>query len=229
MTKIEWMYVDFWSKKIKAINLLGGKCSKCGNDNIFVLSFHHFDSKTFAVSQNLNGRWSSIEKEIKKCILLCENCHKEEHFFIGTDGKSQGNKKVLLDYKNIYECSKCSYDKYTNALEFHHIKPDDKIFGLATISTRLKNVYELEEYIKEELDKCEVLCSNCHREESIDKIKFDKYKDLIYNNQVNEQLPSIKPEIIKEMLDSGMNGCQIAKELGRNKSTIYTIIKKHNL
>ena len=115
----------------------------------------------------------------------------------------------------------------TNALEFHHIKQDDKSFNLSSINKRLKTVFDLEEYIKEELNKCEIICSNCHRKEHINKIKFDKYKDLIYNNQINEQLPSIKPEVIKEMLDSGMNGCQIAKELGRNKSTIYTIIKKH--
>ena len=48
-----------WAKRTRGINLLGGKCSQCGNDNIFVLDFHHFsEDKEFKINKIKEGRWS---------------------------------------------------------------------------------------------------------------------------------------------------------------------------
>lgn len=56
-------------------------------------------------------------------------------------------------------CEHCGYKKYLGALEFHHTDPTKKDFGIASASTRsFQNV-------KAELDKCLLLCANCHREE----------------------------------------------------------------
>lgn len=67
----------------KAIATLGGKCSVCGYDTcIEALEFHHLDQnlKEFSISQNGHSRsWERVEREIQKCILLCANCHREEH------------------------------------------------------------------------------------------------------------------------------------------------------
>ena len=43
-------------------------------------------------------------------------------------------------------------------MDFHHINPEDKIYDVKVLMTRR---WEL---IKEEIDKCILLCSNCHRE-----------------------------------------------------------------
>jgi hypothetical protein len=71
------------NKKIKAINLLGGKCCKCGyNRCLKALQFHHIDpkQKEFHISSNNKSiAWNIIEKELKKCILVCANCHAEIH------------------------------------------------------------------------------------------------------------------------------------------------------
>ena len=56
------------------------------------------------------------------------------------------------------ECSVCGYNKCINALEFHHRNPDEKDFAISR-SSRLSF-----EDIKSELDKCDILCANCHRE-----------------------------------------------------------------
>lgn len=58
------------------------------------------------------------------------------------------------------KCQICNYYKSTNALEFHHIDPSQKDFGFASIRANPKNWGA----IKEELEKCILLCSNCHRE-----------------------------------------------------------------
>jgi hypothetical protein len=69
-------------RKRKAIELFGGKCQSCGyQKNIAALQFHHFNKKTKEFSWNeLKSRsWASIIEELKKCILLCANCHAELH------------------------------------------------------------------------------------------------------------------------------------------------------
>lgn len=72
------------ANKKKAIELLGGKCSKCGfkTDCIDVYDFHHRDqaTKQYDVGKILAYKWSRIEKEIAKCDLLCGNCHREIHW-----------------------------------------------------------------------------------------------------------------------------------------------------
>lgn len=59
----------------------GGKCQRCGyNKSLVALDFHHIDSskKDFTISDD-NFRLIDAVKEIKKCILICSNCHREYH------------------------------------------------------------------------------------------------------------------------------------------------------
>ena len=57
------------------------------------------------------------------------------------------------------KCEKCGYDKCIAALNFHHLDPNEKEFGLAQNGT----VHTWEEFW-EEAQKCIVLCANCHAE-----------------------------------------------------------------
>lgn len=67
--------------KLRAIKIHGDKCMICGyKKHPSVLEFHHIDpaTKLFGISSGGFSRsWSSIEAEIKKCILVCANCHRE--------------------------------------------------------------------------------------------------------------------------------------------------------
>jgi hypothetical protein len=60
-----------YSKKIRAINYLGKKCIKCGDDNIFHLIFHHKNEyeKEFEFSELRTMSWTKIRNEIDKCEL----------------------------------------------------------------------------------------------------------------------------------------------------------------
>jgi len=66
-----------------AIAAKGGKCEKCGYEScIEALEFHHKagSDKNFGLSEKGYARsWKRVEKELKKCILLCANCHRELH------------------------------------------------------------------------------------------------------------------------------------------------------
>ena len=55
------------------------------------------------------------------------------------------------------KCENCGYDKYRGALEFHHKDPTQKDPAGLRKYNRTK--------LFAELDKCVLLCANCHREE----------------------------------------------------------------
>lgn len=64
-------------------------CKKCGNKYPhYVLDFHHLENKDAHVSELVRkGNRNKIKKEIKKCEVLCSNCHRTEHWNTGTAGK----------------------------------------------------------------------------------------------------------------------------------------------
>lgn len=72
-------------RKIKAVNLKGGCCSKCGyKKNYGALHFHHLDpsikEEELDIRKFSNGKWDKALKELEKCVLLCANCHAELHY-----------------------------------------------------------------------------------------------------------------------------------------------------
>lgn len=67
-------------------------------------------------------------------------------------------KKMLIDYKGG-KCIKCGYNKCASALEFHHLNPNEKEFAFSASGLNRKD-----SILKEEVDKCILVCANCHRE-----------------------------------------------------------------
>lgn len=75
-------------RKLKSILVTrkGGKCERCGYCYCEgALQFHHTDpsKKEFGIgSINFGGAFdiNSLFNEVDKCILLCANCHAEEHY-----------------------------------------------------------------------------------------------------------------------------------------------------
>lgn len=69
-------------RKFKAIEIMGGKCSSCGYNKCYnALEFHHTDpsTKDYTWDRLRMMKWQRIIEEIKKCILVCANCHREIH------------------------------------------------------------------------------------------------------------------------------------------------------
>ena len=61
----------------------GGACEKCGYDKcIGALEFHHIDpsTKEFQIGGTIG--LERQRKEADKCMLLCANCHREEHYLL---------------------------------------------------------------------------------------------------------------------------------------------------
>lgn len=74
-------------------------------------------------------------------------------------------KLKLIQYKGG-QCQLCGYNKCEQALDFHHIDPKQKNFDISS------NSYSFEK-MKQEADKCILVCSNCHREIHANLIKLE--------------------------------------------------------
>jgi len=65
---------------------------------------------------------------------------------------------LAIEYKGG-KCAICNYKKSVRALVMHHKNPEEKEFGLSSRGLTRSWVK-----IQKELDKCILLCSNCHAE-----------------------------------------------------------------
>lgn len=72
---------------------------------------------------------------------------------------TEKKKEWFNDYKANLSCEKCGED-HPACLEFHHLNPTTKDKNVA----EMINTYS-QKKIQEEIDKCSVLCANCHRKE----------------------------------------------------------------
>lgn len=73
-------YMAYWyqKRKARAIALLGGICVACGSTED--LEFDHVDppAKSFTITNNLARAWKLVLEELKKCQLLCSQCHDDK-------------------------------------------------------------------------------------------------------------------------------------------------------
>ena len=72
--------------------------------------------------------------------------------------KRRQRKRDAIDYKGG-KCERCGYCRCIAALQFHHRNPHEKEFQIATMFTWAWV------RVMQELDKCDLVCANCHAEE----------------------------------------------------------------
>ena len=78
----------------------------------------------------------------------------------------QKNRKLLHKLK-INGCAICGYNKCDRGLDFHHVNPEDKKFCINQTQMSNKNLLS-------ELEKCILLCKNCHAEITQKEKGYDK-------------------------------------------------------
>ena len=105
-------------------------------------------------------------------IIICDQCGKSYKY--NRSNRKGCNKKkcancVMKNHRTQYKdraieykggkCIICGYNKCRSALEFHHTNPKEKDFSISH-----KGETRGWDNIRKELDKCILVCSNCHRE-----------------------------------------------------------------
>ena len=144
------------------------KCQKCGKEK---------EIQTCHLRNNTYEKCCDEKIEIRQCSICGKNfkivpkgytrhfCYECSPSYDKEQGRAQNIseikkaiKKQLVEYKGG-KCEKCGYDKCMRALHFHHINP--KKFEISAY-LRLSHFNMQELY--EEVDKCQLLCANCHAE-----------------------------------------------------------------
>ena len=119
------------------------------------------------------------EEDVKKFLELSNYRHFRT--------SRQRLKEKLVKYKGG-KCEICGYNKCINALEFHHLDPTKKDFGIAN-----GNAIAFEK-AKKEVDKCILVCSNCHREIHYD-LNEKQYAiadlECVFNNSINSSFDGL--------------------------------------
>lgn len=97
--------------------------------------------------------------------------------------KAVAKRRKALRLKSIEylggKCIVCGYSRYEGALEFHHLADVKKEFGISQ-----NGLTRSWERIKKELNKCMLVCANCHREIHGNKLQLSKRKFGL-KNKVN--------------------------------------------
>ena len=96
----------------------------------------------------INGKRITTNKTQEQKISLCQYIKNRRIEF----------RQNALKYKGSI-CVLCGYNKCNRAFDFHHVDPNTKKFNISSVAY----TYTWEEVILE-LDKCILLCANCHRE-----------------------------------------------------------------
>lgn len=145
-------------------------CNKCYQRKDISEFYKRKNSKDSLRSQCKLCYKKSIDRDKKKVsnkIYRLKNKIKLKQYRSKNKKRSNElrNKRYLMkkleaiNYKGG-KCSICGYDKCIQALEFHHLYPNEKESDISILIQKNKDF----KLIKRELDKCILLCSNCHRE-----------------------------------------------------------------
>jgi hypothetical protein len=161
------------------------KCNKIFPNKIIINGKQRkLNNRKYCFDCSSFGKYNSktILKELEGNSLICMDCGKT--YFLNrsfghrrnkcgscrTYEQRQKRKKMSVDYLEG-KCVKCGYNKCLAALSFHHRDENEKEFGLSG------NLALSWIKVKKELDKCKLLCANCHAElhDEIDKLKRQKF------------------------------------------------------
>ena len=126
-------------------------CSKCGIEK--PLSEYHKNG----FDRQGNQKWRGYCK-------TCANKREKERYW---------EKRNFVDSQRT-QCAKCG-DTRTYLLDFHHIDKDDKDFTIGQLKKGSKEI------LQNEINKCIVLCANCHREFHY----FEKHKNYSLNEYLS--------------------------------------------
>lgn len=189
--------------------------------------------------------------KVKKESRTCPFCKEEKpitDFYNRRNGKGTSsycksctNMQTVLRQRNLKQqcieykggsCISCGYNKYPGALDFHHLDPSEKDFNLGDVKH-----YSFTDKIKQELDKCILLCSNCHREIHGDYLKYDTELNKIIENKPEQFeykrnktfVEDLNLNEVKNQLEKGVSLENLSESLGISKKYLNIILNKNNI
>lgn len=168
MSSNEYTQEDCIEAVIRASEILGESPSGFQYQSLDI-------SPCYQTIYNVVGSWNKAKElaglkknesgiDIQLDIPEILDIEKEEWENATSDKRQYLVKKCkLAEVKLQSGCKRCSYDKHPDALDFHHKQKKEKEFSVSVGYLRESKSWEI---VKSEMEKCIVLCSNCHRVEN---------------------------------------------------------------
>ena len=136
--------INSWGKKIDDSLIKNIKIYRKNHTTLETAKKYNVSKTTVVKYCNLSRKKLTEEEKIRKNRLAVKN-------------RIQKLKIMAVEYLGG-KCIKCGYDKCIWAMDFHHRNPKEKKYSIGTYFSRSW------EKLKKELDKCDLVCANCHRE-----------------------------------------------------------------
>ena len=147
---------DFLTRRQYCLRyIMGGKCYLCGFDKyVAALEFHHInpDEKSFTIASRWKYSLDYLAEELKKCVLLCSNCHQAlhasyENVSLPIDTESTFCEDRYWEVKKANVCLYAECDKYINPSSTYcsfscsnkHKKHIEYLESLASANMEYKN------------------------------------------------------------------------------------------
>ena len=137
--------------------------------------------------------------------------------------------KKAVDYLGG-KCKICG-ENHPAALSFHHRDPKQKEFD---VSRKIQSTAKWE-IIKTEVDKCDLLCENCHRKLHFDQDRYDDKYELIckkangFKSKKEMTITKWSEDDVEKLIflyNEGKSSREISLSLNRNDDVIRSKIKK---
>ena len=99
-----------------------------------------------------------LQCHCKECVKLYRKQHYEnnkQYYKDKAKAYRQAGRDCLNEYKSHLICSECGESRWW-LLDFHHTNPSEK-------DCEVSKLIDAPNKLKKELEKCIVLCANCHR------------------------------------------------------------------
>lgn len=146
-------------KEVQTSHLTCGKIQSCGcqqkNGNANVNQNFQPKEQRCPICQNIFTNKQLTRHYCYDCIP--ESIPSKER----QQAKQRAFKHYLVKYKGG-KCEICGYNKCEGALEFHHKNPQEKDIEISKWNFNYN--LDINVFLKE-VDKCMLLCANCHREQ----------------------------------------------------------------
>ena len=95
-------------RRLRFINLLGGKCERCGSTEGLQFDHRQPNKKEFRISNRIDAPEDILLKEVMKCVLLCATCHRIKTKEMAEHGQPKARHGTLHMYKHYgCRCKKC--------------------------------------------------------------------------------------------------------------------------
>lgn len=99
-----------------------------------------------------------LQSHCKECVKIYRRQHyteNKQYYLDKAKAYRQMCKGKLDEYKSQLVCSECGENRWW-LLDFHHSDPSEK-------EGEISKLFDAPNKLKKELEKCIVLCANCHR------------------------------------------------------------------